>query len=65
MNTKISNKNKKITDHLNKQLNVVQTTHPQQPDHTFSFKQAAHNTQNVGVTRKSNVECEVYVTVLF
>jgi len=25
----------------------------------------AHQTQHVGVTRKSNAECEVYVTVLF
>jgi len=50
---------------LNKQLNVMQTTHHQQPDHILNFKQAAHYTQYVGVTRKSNAECKVYVTVLF
>jgi len=49
---------------LSRQLNVMQTTHHQQPDHILSFKQAAHHI-HVGVMRKSNAECEVYVTVLF
>jgi len=53
---------------LIKQLNVMQTTHHQQPpDHILSFKQPAHHIQHVDITRKSNAafECEVYVTVLF
>jgi len=43
---------------LNKQLNVVQTIHYQQLDHILSFKRAAPHTQHVGVTRKSDAECE-------
>jgi len=29
---------------LSKQLNVIQTTHLQQPDHILKFKRAAHQT---------------------
>jgi len=48
---------------LSKQLNVMQTTsnrqlHPQ-------FKRAVHQTQHVGVIRKSNAECKVYVKSCF
>jgi len=41
---------------LGKQLNVMQTTHHQQPDHILSFKRVAHHTQHVGVTRNSNAK---------
>jgi len=41
----------------------MQTTHLQQPDHILKFKRAAHQTQHVGVKRKSNAECEGYVMV--
>jgi len=42
----------------------MQTTHLQQPS-TSQPKRAAHQTQHVGTARKSNAECEVYVTVFF
>jgi len=46
----------KIINRLSKHLNVMQTTHLQQPDHIFSehLKRAAHHTRHVDVTRKSN-----------
>jgi len=52
-------------DRLSKQLNVMQTTHLQQPDHSLKFKRAERQTQHVGVRLKSNAECEVYIMVLF
>jgi len=39
----------KIIGRLSKQLNVMQTTHLQQPDHILKFKRAAHQTQHVGL----------------
>jgi len=34
----------KIIDRLNKQLNVMQTTHLQQPDHSLNERHTTHNT---------------------
>jgi len=48
---------------LGKQLNVMQTI-PTVRSHPH-LKRAAHHTQHIGVTKKSNAECKVYVTVLF
>jgi len=44
MNTKKSKP--KITDRLNIQLNIVQITHPQLSNNTFSFEQAMYNTRS-------------------
>jgi len=49
---------------LSKQLNVMQTTHLQQSDHILNLNER-HTKQYVDVARKSNAECEVYVTDLF
>jgi len=49
---------------LNKQLNIMQTTHLQQPDHIFSLNER-HTTHNTSVLRESHAECVVYVTVFF
>jgi len=50
---------------LSKQLNVMQTTHLQQPGSHLQFRWAAHQTRHVGVTRKSNAEYYSRIFVFF